>query len=279
MSARQKNVLKAGVETGKGAGKLRILLDLDGEILLVDSGKPRHISIPLGFEGGRPEVFGLPAPTASIVRNGAFVGSVAEGGSCNCLTVTFSPHGGGTHTEGAGHLTAESRPVHEALTDSWVPATLISVPAKAPIAAADLEAALAPADPRFLAGLVVRTLPNPPEKRKRQWTSSGAAYFDRAAIEFLVRLGVRHLVTDLPSVDARDDPVLEAHRAFFGYDAQQVSCAGSRESVARPGASITELAFIPDDIRDGRYLLELQIAPFILDAAPSRPILFEVSPL
>nr|MDQ3322374.1 hypothetical protein [Acidobacteriota bacterium] len=40
--------------------------------------------------------------------------------------------------------------------------------------------------------------------------------------------------------------------------------------------TITEMIFAPDSISDGAYLVNLQIAPFIADAAPSRPILFKI---
>ena len=36
---------------------------------------------------------------------------------------------------------------------------------------------------------------------------------------------------------------------------------------------MTELAYVPDRVLDGLYLLELQIAPFASDAAPSRPVI------
>jgi hypothetical protein len=40
--------------------------------------------------------------------------------------------------------------------------------------------------------------------------------------------------------------------------------------------TITELAFVEDAAGDGPYLLDLQVAPFDMDAAPSRPLLFPV---
>jgi arylformamidase len=46
----------------------------------------------------------------------------------------------------------------------------------------------------------------------------------------------------------------------------------------RPNATVTELAFIDDSIADGQYLLNLQVAPFVADAAPSRPILLPLMP-
>jgi hypothetical protein len=77
----------------------------------------------------------------------------------------------------------------------------------------------------------------------------------------------------VPSADrASDDGRLTAHRTFFGLP------AGSRRAseAKRPRASITELAYVAPTIRDGWYLLDLQVPPFLTDAAPSRPILFPV---
>jgi hypothetical protein len=39
------------------------------------------------------------------------------------------------------------------------------------------------------------------------------------------------------------------------------------------GATITELVYVKDEIPDGRYDLNLQTAPFVNDATPSRPLL------
>ena len=37
------------------------------------------------------------------------------------------------------------------------------------------------------------------------------------------------------------------------------------------------MVFIPDEVEDGDYLLNLQIAPFFADVAPSRPILYKIN--
>jgi hypothetical protein len=37
---------------------------------------------------------------------------------------------------------------------------------------------------------------------------------------------------------------------------------------------VTELAFIPDTLIDGAYLLELQVPALSGDAVPSRPLLY-----
>ena len=43
--------------------------------------------------------------------------------------------------------------------------------------------------------------------------------------------------------------------------------------------SVTEMIFVPDDIPDGLYWLDLQLAPFVSDAVPSRPIIYPVQAL
>jgi hypothetical protein len=87
-------------------------------------------------------------------------------------------------------------------------------------------------------------------------------------IGWIVSHGVTSLVVDLPSLDRGDDPVLAAHRAYWGLPA-----GGRRTAEAsRATALVTELAYVPDRMLDGLYLLELQIAPFASDAAPSRPV-------
>jgi hypothetical protein len=51
--------------------------------------------------------------------------------------------------------------------------------------------------------------------------------------------------------------------------------AGGRRAAeaSRANALVTELAYVPDRLLDGLYLLELQVAPFVSDAAPSRPVI------
>ena len=40
----------------------------------------------------------------------------------------------------------------------------------------------------------------------------------------------------------------------------------------------SEMIVVPDEARDGRYLLELQLPHFINDAAPSRPVEHDTPP-
>ena len=41
--------------------------------------------------------------------------------------------------------------------------------------------------------------------------------------------------------------------------------------------TITELIYVPEEVTDRQYLLNLQIAPFENDASPSKPILYAIS--
>ncbi len=82
------------------------------------------------------------------------------------------------------------------------------------------------------------------------------------------------LVVDLPSLDRADDGGhLVAHRTYWGLPPASVDA----RQAARPAALVTELAYMPDSIPDGLYLLDLQVPAFATDAAPSRPVIYAVT--
>jgi hypothetical protein len=91
--------------------------------------------------------------------------------------------------------------------------------------------------------------------------------------------GCEHLVSDLPSADREDDRgLLIAHRTWWGLPPAGDAAADRAAAAARAcSRTITELAFVDDAAADGPYLLDLQVAPFDMDAAPSRPLLYPVS--
>jgi hypothetical protein len=45
---------------------------------------------------------------------------------------------------------------------------------------------------------------------------------------------------------------------------------------ARLDCTITEMIFVPNEIQDGSYILNLQITSFENDASPSKPILYKI---
>ena len=256
----------------------QLVLEVEGERFAVRADRPLHLAIPLDFRGTQPGAFGLPPARSEVCQVGEFVGDTRQRGSCNCETVTLTPHGNGTHTEGIGHLTEQRIAVHAALREALVPATLITVTPEAvgdgatAVTAGVLARANLEPGP-FTRALIIRTRPNEWSKKSRDWSGSKPPYFTPEAIRNLRGLGTTHLVCDLPSLDPeRDSGALAAHRAFWEIQ-------GSEVNAITRNRTVTELAFVDDTIADGRYLLNLQIAPFVLDAAPSRPVLFEVNPL
>jgi len=119
---------------------------------------------------------------------------------------------------------------------------------------------------------VVRTLPNGPDKRWRHYRgASSHPFFSIQGMQRVLETQTNHLLVDTPSVDrAQDGGKLWVHRLFWGIE------QGSRTAPKQglPKRSITEMIYVPDDIADGLYLLDLHIAPFAAEAAPSRPILY-----
>ena len=228
--------------------------------------------------------------SAKAFSDGSTIGDTREGGSCNYSDVSMIPHCNGTHTECIGHLTHERINLVDMMRDSLIPCVLASAspvgasdtaetaldslsPENLVVTRQDLENHLRRAPTEFRGCLVVRTFPNHQSKRFQQYGSSGSAFFSRASIRALVEHDVRHLITDLPSIDPLDDGgKMFAHRIFWGIaeDGFEVT---DRSDVYR---TITELVYIPDSVEDGTYVINLQIAPFRGDAAPSRPILYPV---
>jgi hypothetical protein len=91
----------------------------------------------------------------------------------------------------------------------------------------------------------------------------------------LVEHGIVHLLTDLPSVDRLlDAGRLAGHRVFWGLPPGSTAAAAAQ----RPDATITEMIHVPPGTDDGLYALSLQVAAWLSDAAPSRPVLWRLSP-
>jgi hypothetical protein len=80
------------------------------------------------------------------------------------------------------------------------------------------------------------------------------------------------LLIDLPSVDKeKDGGKLAAHKAFWN-----VKDVNHLNEDARLNCTITEMVFVPNEVSDGIYVLNLQIASFENDASPSKPILYSI---
>ena len=262
-------------------------VEIGGRMYSVRSGRGLSLAIPIDAADPRVLAFGVTAPGATSVEGPGFVGDTRRGGSCNVTAHSLVPHCHGTHTECVGHLVDEPLSVIDVLRETLMPATLITV---TPLAMADgdrqvtdsvLRAALdrlpgtALQHAPFLRAIVVRTLPNGTDKLRARYDGAAPpAYLTAAAGTLLAQLGCEHLVVDLPSLDRMlDGGALAAHRAFFGLPAGSRSLADA----TRRHCTATELAFVPDELADGHYLLDLQLAPLAGDAAPSRPMLLALA--
>jgi kynurenine formamidase len=114
--------------------------------------------------------------------------------------------------------------------------------------------------------LIIRTLSNSDAKTHKDYSNTNPAYINEEAMKYIVEKGVQHLLFDTPSVDKEvDNGTLLAHKAFWQYPEN-----------TNTQRTITELVYIPNTIYDGTYLLDLQVAAFENDAAPSRPLLYRM---
>jgi len=237
-----------------------------GSTYTIDLSKPLDISIPLRGDATNVNAWYVDAPKITPHEEGDFIGNVQRGGATNFNDISFNPHAHGTHTECLGHITQKAQSINKTLDQFFFMAEVITIaPEKVGgdfvLSKKQLKKALGNKRPE---ALVIRTLPNTKDKLSRQYSHSNPPYLEEVASLFLVAQGVCHLLIDLPSVDKeKDNGALRAHKAFWGI-----------EGKTRRKATITELIYVNHSIKDGTYLLNLQVAPFENDASPSRPVLF-----
>lgn len=228
----------------------------------INLSEPLDISMSLRMSDANVNAWYVDPPKIEEVQ------SVSNGDSTNFNTITFNPHAHGTHTECVGHITKEFRSINKVLTTFFFKAEVITVaPEKKGedfvISRAQLRYALGGKKPE---ALIIRTIPNLTEKLNRQYSNTNPPYLLEEAALYIREKEIRHLLVDLPSVDReKDDGKLVSHRAFWNV-----------QGAIRKQATITELIYVPHQIVDGCYILNLQIAPFENDAAPSKPILYKI---
>ena len=241
----------------------------------IDLSQPLDISIALSDSDKNPIAWYLEKPSISPVVNGDWIGKVSTGkSSTNFNNIAFNPHGHGTHTECVGHITAEFYSVNDCLKTFFFDAILISLlPEKINgddvITENQLQLAL---QENRAEAIIIRTLPNKIDKKSFKYSHTNPPFLSEAAAVYLRNINVKHLLIDLPSVDKEhDEGKLLAHKAFWNVTDTTVLNVD-----ARMDCTITEMIFVPDSIPDGHYLLNLQMASFVNDASPSKPILYEL---
>ena len=254
---------------------LKAKIQLQEQEITIDFSKPLDVSLPLSNTADNPIAWYQGIPEIEPVKMGDWIGKVSEGKSAtNFNNIFFNPHAHGTHTECLGHITNDFYSVDEALKTFFFTAQLVSVVPEVMgddwvLTKGQIETALDDQNPE---AIVIRTLPNGEEKRHLKYSNTNPPYLLEDAALFIRERGIKHLLIDLPSVDKEhDDGALLAHKAFWNVKDVAVLNAD-----ARMDCTITELIFVPNSIADGSYLLNLQIASFVNDASPSKPILYKI---
>ena len=266
-----------------------------------DLSKPLDISIPLHPGSPQLNCFYAPPMEATPVKADGFIGATDRGGPVNFFNLRINPHGNGTHTECAGHI---ARPgdfhtaspivftINECLEKFHFFSKLATLyPVRQPngdrvISPVQIQEILQPGEAE---ALILRTMPNEESKLTRNYSGTNPPYLDHRAAEYMVDCGIQHLLIDLPSVDREQDGgQLLAHRAFWKYPAnEQMEVKNEKgakqnglrrvDDFERKNCTITELIYVANSIKDGLYLLNLQIAPLEVDASPSKPVLYHLT--
>ena len=234
----------------------------------INTGKPIDLSIELRAEENSLKAWGQGSPIIAPVRDGNFIGSVAEGGVVNFKNISFNPHAHITHTECCGHITEAFHSVNDGLKQFFFNAQLISfVPDQQNedevITLEQLKSVHLNKD---VEALIIRTIPNSDQKITRAYTGTNPPYLDARIAAYLIAHGIEHVLVDLPSVDREQDSgALAFHHAFW-----EVPKATNMKR------TITEFIYVPNNILDGLFILELQMSSFRNDACPSRPVLYSI---
>ncbi|MEA1881254.1 MAG: hypothetical protein U9N31_02490, partial [Candidatus Marinimicrobia bacterium] len=143
------------------------------------------LAIPYDYDGEQPNFFNVPKGAASPYESDDFVGCVNGNKGCEVMVINQNIHCTGTHTECAGHIQNENIFINDVLTPGYILTELISVnPIDWVDTAESYHCPVAP-DEKVITrrlikdfvsqpvpGLVIRTLPNTPEKLDRKYDES-----------------------------------------------------------------------------------------------------------
>ncbi len=246
----------------------------------IETTKGIDLSIPLSADADSVRAWYCEPVKIEPVINGNFIGDVNQGGSVNFRNVFLNPHGNGTHTECVGHISKENFTLNQCLKEFHFHAAVLSVkPEKSwndsfqtddfVISKDSLQSAANELDAekvKLCKALIIRTLPNEVDKKHHNYSNTNPPYLTKDAIEHIVNMGIDHLIMDLPSVDREvDNGVLMAHHLFWNYP-----------SNPQLHKTITEMAYVPDEVSDGIYFLNIQITSLENDASPSKLMLFRI---
>lgn len=245
-----------------------IQVEISGITYTADLSQPIDISLSVKNGDDNPNCFWADPVEISTITVGDFVGSVAQGGTTNYQRLSMTPHGNGTHTECYGHISADPNgTMDQCLNKYHFVAVLVSVPFTTFDNGDEIvtyENFISQLDEQKVDAIIIRTLPNKSSKKLKKYSGSNPPYLDPKITQYYADNGIEHLLVDLPSVDRElDEGRLTAHKNFWQTEGQ-----------LRSSATITELIYVEENIPDGLYLLNIQIPSIILDAVPSKPLIY-----
>lgn len=244
-------------------------INIGGKTHKINLNLPICISTPFGSPEHLPRAFHAPNLQIEAVRNGDWIGSTKEGGILNFKNIFINPHGNGTHTECVGHIAKEEYFIKDCLSTFHHLAQLVSIAPEqingdsvislSRINSLDLH--------EGINCLIIRTLPNSKEDKIKDWTESNPAYIAPEAMKVLVSMGIEHFMIDTPSVDREhDEGKLLAHKYFWNYP----------DGPIRTNASISEMVYVPNEVKDGIFIVNIQVLPLLMDASPSNILLYSI---
>lgn len=248
---------------------MKATIEYNSRKIEIDVSKPIDISIAIDVSKQNVNAWYLDDPKIFPEEVDGENISVENGAVVNFNSIHFNPHSHITHTECVGHITEKVHSVNQNLKHYFHLAELITI---API---EVDGDLVIATKQLKMALrnkkrdavVIRTLPNLTDKKSMKYSNTNPTYLLEETAVFLKEKGIKHLLVDLPSVDKeKDEGKLLAHNAFWNTDGP-----------LRMDATITEFIYVPNEVTDGEYLLNLMVAPFENDATPSKPILYKIN--
>lgn len=247
---------------------MKATIEYNSKTYQVDLSKPLDISMPLKADATNPTAWYVSPPKFTPVMEHGFVGDVNLGGAVNFRNIFFNPHGHGTHTECVGHISKEFYTINQCLKQFFCLAKVVSImpEEQGGDSVITIQQIQSVWQNSSFDAIVIRTLPNSSSKLGMQYSNTNPAFIHHEAVSYLIKNGVKHILIDTPSVDKEEDGgELISHHIFWEYP--------KNTNLER---TITELIFVDDNIEDGEYFLNLQIAPFENDASPSKPILYKI---
>lgn len=251
---------------------MRVRLQLHNGHVEFDTDQSHDLSIHVDDKQG-PLAWYIDRVKIEPVVMGDFIGSVKQGAPVNFMNVAFNPHGNITHTECVAHISDIEVTMNDVDLPTFMKAQLITVNPQVVETAAGIHQKgdliimpdqISSNDIKGNEAIIIRTLPNSKDKLNHKYSGTNPIYCHLDTINKIKAQGIEHIIIDLPSIDREEDGgYLECHKAFWDYP-----------SNPNTTKTITELCFVDTIIPDGQYILNLQVAPFNMDASPSRPVIF-----